>query len=263
MDKEVKNKHIHGVCLMSFLRTIPGLLFIALAPAMPAFEEEPSPVQAEVGYVSEYIFRGVERAGDSAQIALAFNRENFRGRLWASHPFDQNDARELSLRAAYVWPAADTMLLEASIAHSWFGNISSSGVDDSLEAGFAARFAPLAGFTPSVGLYHDFRFRADTVQMSVARSIPLVNWGAFLELNFFTGWAHGENWRPGSPGPARRDGYGYWGGEVRLPYRIGGHSMIVAGLNYTDSCQRSAANGPFGRRADANLGFSIAVNLDF
>lgn len=236
-----------------------GLLTWALGWA----QEEPPPLRMDVNYVSSHVFRGIERAGGSAQAAMEFNRDGFRGGLWVSQPFDGDDTREVNLNAAYGWQPADGFTLEASVAHTWFDDVPGGGLDRSFEAGLTATLAPVVGFTPSLAYYHDFHLEADTTQVSFARSIALTKLGAFLELNLFTGWASGHDWRPDAPGPRRRDSYGYWGGEVHLPYRVGVHTTVVAGLHYADSFGRSATNGPFGRDSRGNLWVTLGVTLDF
>ena len=189
--------------------------------------------------------------------------ENFHGGLWANQPFKSGEARETNLSAAYTWQPSHRLTLEASGAHSWFKDVTDHGVKRSLEAGLTATFAAMKGFTPSLAYYHDFRLSADTAQAALARSIALTRLGAFLELNVFAGCATGGDWRPDASGPRRHDSYSYWGGEARVPYRVGPHSTVTAGLHYADSFGRSAASGPFGLAARRNLWVTLGVNLDF
>ena len=53
---------------MSSLRTLPGFCLVALLTA-PAggWADEPPVVRVDVDYASRYVFRGIERAGQSAQ----------------------------------------------------------------------------------------------------------------------------------------------------------------------------------------------------
>ena len=249
---------------MSPLRTLSGLWLAALLAASPgAWADEPPAVRADFVYASRYVFRGVERSGQSAQAGVELARDNFSGGGWANLPFASGEARETNLHAAYAWRPASGLALEASVTHSWFSEVPGGGVERSLETGLTATLAAVAGFTPSLAYLHDFRFRADTAQASLARSIALTKLGAFLELNAFLGWATGDDWRPDAPGPPRHDSYGYWGGEARVPYRIGPHSCVTAGLHYADTFGRSAVNGPFGLPSRHNLWVTLGVNLDF
>lgn len=249
---------------MRLPQVISGLLLAALIafPVVTCADEAP-PVQVDLMYASKHVFRGIERAADSVQAAVRLNRENLHAALGTNQSFGKNGTDEVNLSAGYTWQAADGLALEASANHGWFDRVPGGGVDRSLEAGLKATLAPAGGFTPSLAYYHDFRFRADTLHASFARSIALPKWGAFLELNLFAGHVTGRDWRPDAAGPERRDDYGYWGGEVSLPYRIGAHSTIIAGLHYADSSGRSLTNGPFGRDSRGNFWVTLGVNLDF
>jgi len=241
-----------------------GLLLAILLAAPPSVQgDEPPEMRADFGYTSRYVFRGVERAGQSAQAGVELSRANFRGGAWTNRPLQSGEARETNLNAVYTWRSSSEFAVEASVAHSWFNDVPGDDVKRSFEAGLTATFAAINGVTPSLAYHHDFRFRADTADVALTRSIPLTRLGTFLELNLFAGWAKGENWRPDLAGSWRRDDYVYWGGEVHLPYRIGPHSTVMPGLHYADAGGRSAVNGPFGLSSGANFWFTLGVNLDF
>lgn len=238
---------------------LAGLLWAGGAAAQTG--DEAPPLRVDMGYASRYVFRGVQRAGDSAQAAVEINREGFRGGLGLTRPFDQGEPGELNLNAAYGWGSSGGIVLEGTVTSTWFSDV--PGVDRSLEAGLRATLPPAGGFTPSLAYYRDLCFDADTVEAAFARSIPLTKLGAFLELNLFAGVVRGRNWRPDAAGPKWRDGYGYWGGEARLPYRVGPHSTVVAGVHYAGTAGRSISNGPFGRRSSDRVWVTLGVNLDF
>lgn len=249
---------------MRFRQIISGVLVGALFfGALVAQGDEPPAVAADLGYASRFVFRGVARAGASAQAAVEFNRDDYSGGVWTNQPFDRGDTRELDLHGARTWKPATDLTLQAAVAQRWFSRVPGGGVTHSFEAGLTATLAPINGFTPRLACFHDFRFRADTAQVSLARSIALPKWGAFLELNFYAGNVAGDDWRPDAPGPRRHDSYRYWGGEARLPYRIGAHSTVTVGLHYADAFGRSAPNGAFGLSGPRNLWVTLGVNLDF
>jgi hypothetical protein len=245
---------------MRLLRLIcPGFL---AALTLAARAEEPPTVRLDFAYASRAVVRGVERAGDALQAGVEFSRDEWRGGLRTSQPLG-GGVREADVHAGYVWPATESVSIAASIAHFWYGDVPGGGVERSIEAGLAATFAPVSGFTPTLAYRRDFRFRSDSVELALARSVPLTKWGAFLEFNFFTGVVHGANWRPDAAGARRRDAYQYWGGEVSLPYRVGPHTTVVAGLHAAGNAGRSLANGAFGRPADAIFWATLGVTLDF
>ena len=249
---------------MRSLQTFSGLFLAALLvnPHFAGAEEAP-PVRANLGFASRYVVRGLERAGASTQATFELSRDNLRGGFWANVPFAGGVGREVSLSAAYVWPTAAGMTVEASMRTSWLDRKVVTGADSSLEFGLVATLAPVDGFTPGFSYYHDFRFQSDTAQVSVARSIALTGFGAFLDLNLFGGLSSGSDWRPDAPGAGRHDSYSYWGAEAQVPYRFGPHSTLVAGLHYADSTGRSPTNGPFSLSDGQKFWVTLGVSLDF
>ena len=249
---------------MRSIQTFSGFfLAILLGGPLGGQAEETPLFRADLNFASKYVFRGLEKAGASTQATGEFSRDNLRGGAWINQPLAGGTGREANLNAAYSWPAMPGLTLEASARQYWMSEVSATGVRQSFEAGISAALAPFSGFTPSLAFYHDFRLRADTTLVSLARSIPLTGMGAFLDLNFFAGWVTGENWRPDALGPGRHDGYSNWGADANLPYRIGPHSTVIAGLHFTDASGHSAANGPFAESEGRNLWVTLGVSLDF
>ena len=238
-------------------------VFFALTGGMPAQGGEEPVVRADFGFASRQVFRGLVRAGPSAQGGAEFAARGFRAGVWGSLPFDSGETGELDFSAAYAWPATDRLTLEASANFYDFPTAQGGATRQSQAVGLTATWASIAGFTPSLFLQRDFRLEATTVQAAVASGVALPKFGAFLELNLFAGWTEGSNWRPDGPGPRRRDGYGYFGGEARVPYRIGPHSTVVAGLHFTDTAGRSIANGPMSLRQGSSIWATLGVSLDF
>jgi len=234
-----------------------------LAAPLVASADEPPAALIDLDYASRYVFRGVERAGSSAQATVEFSRDQLSGGVWSSTPFENGGTREVNLHAAYTWRPSTAVTLAASVTQVWLDGVPGDEVKRTFETGLAATFAAINGFTPSLAYYHDLRLRSDTTQVGVTRSVPLTRLGAFLEIEVFAGCAEGKNWRPDASGAWRQDGYDYWGGAVRLPYRIGLHSTVIGGLHYADACGRSTVNGPFGGSGRHNLWITLGVNLDF
>lgn len=248
------------------MKAVP-ILFMPLVLAAllsgPATQADEPEFRSDFAVVSRQVFRGIERAGASAQMNFECAGGGWRGGAWTNQPFDRGQVRETSVNGGYAWDPTGEISLELSTGYSWFSRVPGGGVRHSLEGGLTATVANVHGFVPSVAWWHDFTFDADTLQLACARSIPLTRLGAFLECNAFAGMTTGEEWRPEAPGPRRHDGYSYWGAEVRLPYRVGAHTTVTAGLHYSATSGRSLMNGPFGLSATSNLWATLGVNLDF
>ena len=113
---------------MRSTQTFSGLfLAVLLVSPLVALAEEAPPVRADLNYASRYVFRGLERAGSSAQATFEMSRDNLRGGMWASLPASGGDTREVNLNAAYVWPKWDELTLETSARAYWLGGKAADG----------------------------------------------------------------------------------------------------------------------------------------
>jgi len=244
-------------------RSVSALLFApALLGAAERFDGELKPT-AEFVVASESVFRGLERAGHSAQAAVGVERGAFRGGLWASVPLRGGEADELRLDAAWRQPLGGQFELEAGVRMFRFLNAPAGAPRHSWEAGLKLSREMPGGLKPALGYYRDFRLQADTGEGELGFSVPLTRLGAFLDGRFFAGWSQADDWRPGASGPRVAGGYGYYGVEAKVPYRIGEHTTVLAGLHYSEAWnarEAGAVPGPKGRR---NLGFTAGVSLDF
>ncbi|MBI3887072.1 MAG: hypothetical protein HY302_15295 [Opitutae bacterium] len=220
-------------------------------------------VTADFGYVSRYVFRGIERAGSSAQASVEYAADGFRGRVWTSRPLHRGESGETDLTAAYGRQVGEKLNVELALTGYRFTRPAAGAAASSVEATLSATFASVGGVTPSIAVRRDFRLEADSVQASFAYSVALPQLGAFLELGAFAGWSDARNARPDAAGPRAGDGYGYGGGEARIPYRVGAHTTVIAGVQATTTVGRGPAWPAAGRPARSNLWLTLGVSFDF
>jgi hypothetical protein len=203
------------------------------------------------------------RSGDAAQASVDFTNNGFHAGAWTSRPLAVGGSGETDLEAGYAFKITEQFTLEPTVTQYTYANATPDATRQSTEAGLQAVWEAGGGWTASVACYHDFRLQADTAQAEAGYSLALKNLGAFLEFNSFAGWANGANLRPGAAGPRVHDGYAYCGAEVRLPYRVGAHTTVVAGLHFSDAVGQSRSWSPTGAGSTARGWFSFAVNFDF
>lgn len=220
-------------------------------------------VTADFGYASRYVFRGVERAGSSAQAAVEYAAKGFRGSVWANQPLRSRQGSEIDLTAAYGRQVSEKLNVELALTAYNFTSEPAGATEHSVEAALTATFAPVNGVTPSVSLQHDFRLEADTAQASLAYSVALTRLGTFLELSAFAGWSDARNATPDAASSRASDGYGYFGGEAHIPYRVGAHTTVIAGLHATTTVGQGRALASPGRFARSNLWLTLGVSVDF
>ena len=239
-------------------------LFLALTGALAAQDGAEPVVRADLGYASRYVFRGLTRAGASAQGGVEYEpNETIRAGLWANAPFRGGETGEVEASLSGQHKFTEQLTLEAMATAYYFPDAATGATRHSTELGLTASWQARGGFTPRISLYRDFRLRATTVQAALACSIALPKLGAYLEGNLYAGWTDGSNWRPDAPGPTRRDGYGYLGADAQVPYRISQHVTVVVGLHYAEAFGRSPLNGPTALQTGRNLWATLGLSLDF
>ena len=252
---------------MSRPRLRPSLLlaFAGFGVAVAVAQRDPGePVlTADFDYASRYVFRGIPHAGGSAQASVEFAANGLRAGVWTNQPFHRDDDGEVDVTAAYARQVSPELNLEFAIMSYNFTETQANLTRHSLEVGLTATLKPIAGFTPSLAVQHDFQLDSNSVQGALASSVALPRLGAYLEWSVFGGWVDTRNLRPDARGPRIGDGYGYFGGEAHVPYRIGAHSTLSVGLHGTATANQDRANAVSGRVSPRNLWVTFGLSVDF
>ena len=241
------------------------LVFVLLVGAarLLAQDSGESKVTADFGYASRYVFRGVERAGSSAQASVEYAAHGFRGSVWTNQPLRSEQDGEIDLTTAYAHQVSEKLNIELALTAYYPTSAGAGATERSIEAGITATWTPISGFTPSVSLQHDFQLESNSAQAALACSVALTKLGAFLELSAFAGWSDARNARPDEGGPRVGDGYGYFGGEAHIPYRMGAHTTVIAGIHATTTVGQGRTLAVPGRFARSNLWLTLGVSVDF
>jgi len=242
-------------------RAISACLLLVLSSALVAQDE--SAITADVGYASRRVFRGVERSGDAMQASAALSSGGWRGCVWGSLPFEGAEPDEVNLNLGYAANLTDQLSVGIDATQFWFGNSSARATKQSFEAGVKAIWTARGGISTTLAYHHDLRLEADSVQGALGYSLPLTKLGAFLELSAFGGWVDGDDVRPDAPGPPVGDGYGYFGAEAYLPYRIGGHTTVLVGAHFADTVGQNRLWSPIGAGSGSRGWVSLSVSFDF
>lgn len=251
---------------MRHRKIIASLLLLALGAGATALRaDEESPRRVDLMYGSRGVVAGVERTGATLQTDAVWQGEAWRALAEVATPFAADEERRATVGAGYRWLLGEdeAWRVEAALRHTWAERGLASEARRMLTADISVTLPAIRRFTPSVDYAHDFRRQADLVQVALAHSIALTKLGAFVDGKIFSGWAAGEDWRPDAAGLARADSYEYWGVEASVPYRIGLHTTVVAGLHYTSERGRSELNGPSGLSRGQNFWITFGVSLDF
>jgi len=259
VDNRAENKHINSN-LMSRLFAV--MLLFAATCGLQAQDEEAVAVAA-IGLTTRQVFRGVEQAGAGGQgtFQIARNGWRFGGEL--SQPFDRDETGAATLHAAYGWKATDQLKLEAIITQHWYSEVAPGTTKRSFEVGLTAGWDLPNGFAVELAGFNDVRLKASTLQATVNYSMPLKALGAYLEWSASIGSSSARNLLPDAGGSPVRDNYTYFLASVRLPYRVGPHTTVTAGLHCSESDGQSRFWSPSLARGGARAWVDLGLSYDF
>jgi uncharacterized protein (TIGR02001 family) len=213
-------------------------------------------VTTDFTYASEYIFRGVEAAGNSFQPSVEVSVGDAYVGLWTNNPVNDGETNEIDIYGGYKYKLSDALSFEAVGTYYWYPEATGGATKDSVEVGLGATYT-YQGISSSLYYYYDFTLAADVIQASVGYSVPLEAIGSSVEFNVFVGTADGRDWAPDS-GKKVMEIYNYYGFDINIPYKLNDKAAINTGLHY-------AANDAYfdGSAPDSNLWFTVGLSVGF
>lgn len=214
-------------------------------------------------FLSEYVHRGLERADETGHVRLEWRGESWRA-AWDAHaPLRSAAAAEWRLEGGWGRSLATDFSIEASARWSHFTRTRGGMSEDALELGVGASWLLPREAKVGFAAFHDVTLEATTAEGSIGYSIPLTKLGAYLDLRGWIGWSDARDWRPDAPGPGLAGGYGYFGAEASLPYRIGELTSVVAGVTFSEAWNARDEGLEVARGGRRNLVWRIGVTFEF
>ena len=213
-------------------------------------------VTTDFTYASEYVFRGVEAAGNSFQPSVEVSVGDAYVGLWTNNPVTDGENNKIDVYGGYKYKVNDALSFEAVGTYYWYPEAANGATKDSVEVGLGATYV-YQGISTSLYYYYDFTLEADTIQASVGYSVPLEAIGSSVEFSVFAGTADGRDWAPDS-GTRVFETYNYYGFDINIPYKLNDKAAINTGLHY-------AANDAYfdGSAPDSNLWFTVGLSVGF
>lgn len=212
--------------------------------------------QADVSVDSKLMRRGIERAGATVTpvVRLADGSWKFAAQL--AMPFEAASRSELGLSAGYTYATESGVSCGWEVAHFQFGDapLGHASRATELTVSLSLPAGPgrlVASFT------HEVDQGANIGELSYAGEYALKSWGAFLNYRVYLGSVRAEDALPDLLAPRVGDSYAYHGLDLTLPYRIGGQTVLSAGVHY------AGTNGarPFWSPGEASPGGKVWVSL--
>src|SRR5690606_34897306 len=207
-------------------------------------------VGSELKYASRYVFRGVERDGNSFQPTIEASLGDFYGGLWANLPTKDRGA-EIRYYAglAATSPGLEfaTFDLGATVYH-----FPDSGSDRTHEFYAGALFPALGrpDLRGSLYYFYDVDIRSHVGEGAVTYAWSLEGWAlpAALEFTAKAGAAGGSR--------IKTESFHYYGGSIELPFSISGFSTITPGFHYSTAEKYRFGPGERGQNFFWTLAYS-------
>lgn len=189
-------------------------------------------VTVDFPYTSKYVFRGIEFAKDSFQPSVEIASGNFYGGLWTNQPIVNNVDNEIDFYAGYNIPLNSNWKVDVGATVYYYPEADKTSLEQGTYEGYVGLTGSVAGFTPALYAYYDFKLESFTTQASVGYSIPLESAGTSLDLSATYGLVQGTTY--GIKGGSD-DSYAYWGVGANVPYKLTEKATATVGVQYVSN----------------------------
>jgi uncharacterized protein (TIGR02001 family) len=213
-------------------------------------------VTTDFTYASEYVFRGIEYAGNSFQPSVEASIGDAYVGLWTNNPSTGNEDNEIDIYGGYKYKLNESLSFEAVGTYYWYPESKGTATEETWELGLGATYL-FSGISTSLYYYYDFVREADTIQASVGYSVPLEVIGSSIDFSVFYGTVDARDDAPDANFRVMET-YNYYGFDISVPYKLNDKSALTAGLHY-------AANDGFtdGSVPEDNLWFTLGLSVGF
>jgi len=192
------------------------------------------------GVASDHVYRGIERAGTVWQSSFYGSVADWKGRVWLGKPVDSDGLEEVQSSLGRSWAIGAASAIEITGMHFWYVDPPVDGAPVHSFEG-AVRFSSTTrdGWKPSLQCAYDIRYRARSVEISIAREF-LTDAGSW-ELRAYTGQVAARDVLPDSGEAALHDNYVYYGADCDLRRKLSAHWSVQGRIGVVGSTNLNAA----------------------
>jgi len=225
--------------------------------AAPAPASAPAyTVTTDFTYASEYVFRGQKNSNAAFQASAEVGYQNFYGGVWTNQPIRNNEADEIDLYLGYGFALQNDWKVDVGITSYNYPESLTNGGKTGLstyETYIGLTGGNIAGFTPSIYGYYDWKLDTYTIQGSLGYSLPVKQIGTSLDFALTYGFA--ANTGSTYSGVAKGN---YWGVGVTVPYKLAPNATLTGGLQYAGNNEDTTGYGQ-----DFKLYYTVGLTLGF
>lgn len=238
------------------LLTLPGL-----ASAAGPFDEEWTR-RIEAKGLSRFVRHGIARAAESVHPAAWLVSESWQFGAWANFPIGDTRRQELALAAGYTHRFENGAALVFDVTHFQFRDARAGHPGNTAELALTLSRPAGPGRIEATYL-RDVRREADLGEVAYAGEWALQSLGAFLNYRAYLGAKSAADVLPSLPGAKIADSYIYYGADLTVPYRVGGATVVTAGLHYAGTEGQRPFWSPIDARVGGRWWATLAATYEF
>lgn len=258
MDKASKTNLPFAVFRAVFL---PLFALPVIASAAWPFDEEWTR-RVEAKGLTRLVRHGVERAEGSVQPAAWLVSESLTFGTWANFPLGDTRSHEFALAAAYTHRFENGTAVEFDVTHYHLRHARAGHPGYTVEFSLSLSRPVGPGRIEAIYL-RDVKRQADLAEIAYGGEWALKSLGAFLNYRAYLGRMDAADVLPNLPGPQVGDSFTYFGADLTVPYRIGGATVVTAGIHYTGTRGQRPFWSPLNARVGGKLSVTLAATYEF
>lgn len=178
-------------------------------------------VTADFTYVTDYVFRGVQRAEESLQPSVKFTSGNFYAGVWSDIPLDKGYELQVDAFAGYHFSLSRNWKLDAGARLYNYPGLDTPGADKTTFEPYVGFNGKLFGLTSGTYAFYDTTLKVSTFQQSLGYEIVLDKKYSLL----LTGSG-------GMVDPDAGAKYNYWNFGLMIPCKVNQRMTFTFGIQY-------------------------------
>lgn len=232
-----------------------------IASAAGPFDEEWTR-RIEAKGLTRFVQHGIERAGGSVQPAAWLVSESWKLGTWTNFPLNDTRSHEFALVAAYTHQLENGASIELDVTHAHLRDARAGHPGHTAELSLILSHAAGPGRIEWIYL-RDVKRQADLGEVAYAGEWALQALGAFLNYRAYLGAKSAADVLPNLPGAKVADSYAYFGADLTVPYRVGGSTVVTAGLHYAGTHGQRPFWSPVNARVGGRWWATLAATYEF
>ena len=258
MDKASKTNLPFAVIRAAFLLllALPGVA----SAAWPFDEEWTRRIEAKA--LTRFVQHGVERADESVQPTAWLVSESLKLGTWINFPLSDTRSHEFALAAAYTHRFENGIAIEFDVTHYHLRDARAGHPGHTAELSLIFS-RPVGPGRVEATYLRDVKRQADLGEVAYAGEWALKSLGAFLNYRAYLGAKSAADVLPNLPGRKIADSYTYFGADLTVPYRVGGATVVTAGVHYAGTQGQRPFWSPIGARPGSKLWATLAATYEF